>query len=229
MLLMQNDDPVAGGGLPVIHITQAQYDANPSAYNDPNVLVHITNATGGNLQGSDVSYDSTLKFNNIGDIATKAIAKVEPSDTALYAHAVGTYFINKDGEYCVTDSAIAVNGTITKGTNCHVVTVADELSSINSNLSAFLTVTTDTVDNFSVASGQYGQITDVPVPTISGYRMVDILRWNVVGTNSSWCAPTTAWFSSDRTKYNVQVRNTATSGHDVTNATITTRFLFMKR
>lgn len=136
MLLMQNDDPVAGGGLPVIHITQAQYDANPSAYNDPNVLVHITNATGGNLQGSDVSYDSTLKFNNIGDIATKAIAKVEPSDTALYAHAVGTYFINKDGEYCVTDSAIAVNGTITKGTNCHVVTVADELSSINSNLSS---------------------------------------------------------------------------------------------
>lgn len=138
MLLMQNDDPIAGGGLPVIHITQAQYDANPSAYNDPNVLVHIKDAVGGNLQGKDVSYDSTLKFNNIGDIATKSLAKVEPSDTALYAHAVGTYFINKDGEYCVTDSAIAVNGTITKGTNCHVVTVGDELSSINSKLTGIV-------------------------------------------------------------------------------------------
>ena len=121
MLTMQGGDSLVGG-LPIIHITYQQYIANPSAYQDPDVIVHISGfPTAGNLPADYVGYDSNLNMEDIGNIATKAIAKVEPSDTALYLHNVGTGFINKDGNYCITDVQISIGGTITLGTNCHVV------------------------------------------------------------------------------------------------------------
>lgn len=121
MLTLQGGDSLVGG-LPIIHITYQQYIANPSAYQDPDVIVHISGfPTAGNMPADYVGYDSNLNMEDIGNIATKAIAKVEPSDTALYLHEVGTGFINKDGNYCITDVQISVGGTITLGTNCHVV------------------------------------------------------------------------------------------------------------
>lgn len=130
MLTMQGGDSLVGG-LPIIHITYQQYIANPSAYQDPDVIVHISGfPTAGNMPADYVGYDSNLNMEDIGNIATKAIAKVEPSDTALYLHNVGDGFINKDGNYCITDVQISIGGTITLGTNCHVVD-----GGISSNLS----------------------------------------------------------------------------------------------
>lgn len=121
MMTMQGGDSLVGG-LPIIHITYQQYIANPRAYQDPDVIVHISGfPTAGNLPADYVGYDSNLNMEDIGNIATKAIAKVEPSDTALYLHNVGDGFINKDGNYCITDVQIAVGGSIALGTNCHVV------------------------------------------------------------------------------------------------------------
>ena len=147
MVIMQNGDQIAGGGLPVIHITQAQYDANPSAYADPNVLVHITDAPRSHLQASDVEYDSNMGVDNIGNIATNSLGKVEykSDNVALYAHAVGEYFINKDGEYCVCTSAISVGQTLTKNTNYTVTDIASEIKEINSNVSPIIQSYTPTI------------------------------------------------------------------------------------
>lgn len=165
MLTMQGGDSLVGG-LPIIHITYQQYIANPSAYHDPDVIVHITGfPTAGNMPADYVGYDSTLNMEDIGNIATKAIAKVEPSDTALYLHNVGTYFINKNGNMCKTDLQISVGGTITLGTNCHVCSdgVAND---INSNLSASLSSTGLSFINCNYVEGGYAKIGNLCVVNI---------------------------------------------------------------
>lgn len=135
-MLIYNGQVIAGGGTIVLPMTRAEYEANKAVLDTADVWVDLTDEPDQVASADEIAYwvGQTQKgMGYIGDIATKAIAKVEPTDTALYLHAVGTYFINKDGNTCVTDVQIPVGGTITLNTNCHVCSdgVAND---INSNL-----------------------------------------------------------------------------------------------
>ena len=65
-----------------------------------------------------------------------AISSVETTNTAVSAHAVGSYFINASGQFVKTTSAIAIGDTIivkpTVGYNCEATTVGDILEALNS-------------------------------------------------------------------------------------------------
>lgn len=96
------------------------------------------------LDADDIPYNLTQSVGDvidsnitaINDRALKTnIAKVEPSNTALYRHEAGTYFINKDGNMCRATSLIQVGNTITVNSNCVVVDVGGEISQINNDLS----------------------------------------------------------------------------------------------
>lgn len=96
------------------------------------------------LDADDIPYNLTQSVGDaidsnitaINDRALKTnVAKVEPSNTALYRHEVGTYFINKDGNMCRATSLIQVGNTITVNSNCVVVDVGGEISQINNDLS----------------------------------------------------------------------------------------------
>lgn len=98
-----------------------------------------------NLDADDIPYNLTQSVgdaidSNITAISDRAlktnIAKVEPGNTALYRHEVGTYFVNKDGNMCRATSLIQVGNTITVNSNCVVVDVGGEISQINNDLSA---------------------------------------------------------------------------------------------
>lgn len=208
MLTMQGGDSLVGG-LPIIHITYQQYIANPSAYHDPDVIVHITGfPTAGNMPADYVGYDSNLNMEDIGNIATKAIAKVEPSDTALYLHPVGSYFINKDGNACKTDVQISVGGTITLGTNCHVVDgVAND---INSNLLE-KAVGFKTSATFLANTG-YADI-DVPSGiTLNSNSVVTAMRYDVGITSNAYFIASGGVINP--TKIRLQVNTTLT--YDIT-------------
>lgn len=132
-MLIHRGNIIAGGGTIVMPMTRAEYEANKTVLDSADVWVDLTDEPDSVADGECIQYNPDMNFEDIGNIATKAIAKVEPSDTALYLHPVGSYFINKDGNSCKTDVQISVGGTITLGTNCHVVDgVAND---INSNLS----------------------------------------------------------------------------------------------
>lgn len=123
-MLIYNGQIIAGGGTIVLPMTRAEYEANKAILDSADVWVDLTDEPDQVATADQIAYsvDGVQKgMGYIGDIATKAIAKVEPTDTALYLHEVGTGFINKDGDYCITDVQISVGGTITLGTNCHVV------------------------------------------------------------------------------------------------------------
>ena len=135
-MLIYNGQIIAGGGTIVLPMTRAEYEANKAVLDTADVWVDLTDEADQVASADEIAYwvGQTQKgMGYIGDIATKAIAKVEPTDTALYLHAVGTYFINKDGNTCVTDVQIPVGGTITLGTNCHVCSDG-VANNINSNL-----------------------------------------------------------------------------------------------
>ena len=120
-MLIYKGQIIAGGGTIVMPMTRADYEANKTVLDSADVWVDLTDEPDSIADGECIQYNSDMNFEDIGNIATKAIAKVEPSDTALYLHKVGTGFINKDGNYCITDVEIAVGGSIALGTNCHVV------------------------------------------------------------------------------------------------------------
>ena len=137
-MLIYNGQITAGGGTIVLSMTRAEYEANKAILDSADVWVDLTDEPDQVATADQIAYsvDSVQKsMGYIGDIATKAVAKVEPTDTALYLHEAGEYFINKDGDACKVDLQIPVNGTIALGTNCHVLPkgVAND---INSNLSA---------------------------------------------------------------------------------------------
>lgn len=135
-MLIYKGNIIAGGGTIVMPMTRAEYEANKTVLDSADVWVDLTDEPDQVAEADQIAYsvDNVQKgMGYIGDIATKAVAKVEPTDTALYLHEVGEYFINKDGDACKVDIQIPVNGTITLGTNCHVLPkgVAND---INSNL-----------------------------------------------------------------------------------------------
>ena len=61
------------------------------------------------------------------------LATVEETSTASKAYATGAYFVY-DAKLCRATSDIAQGGTITVGTNCEVVALADEVATANGNL-----------------------------------------------------------------------------------------------
>ena len=73
------------------------------------------------------------------DAIESQIGYVEATDTAVSAHAIGSYFINKTGQFVKTTTAIAVGDTISVGTgandNCVATDIAGVLSELNSNSS----------------------------------------------------------------------------------------------
>ena len=115
-MLIYNGQVIAGGGTIVLPMTRAEYEANKAVLDTADVWVDLTDEPDQVATAEQIAYsvDGTQKsMGYIGDIATKAVAKVEPTDTALYLHEVGEYFINKDGNACKVDIQIPVNGTIT--------------------------------------------------------------------------------------------------------------------
>lgn len=68
------------------------------------------------------------------DTIESQIGYVEATDTAISAHAVGSYFINKTGQFVKTTSAIAVGDTIAVGTNCQATDIAGVLKELNSKI-----------------------------------------------------------------------------------------------
>lgn len=154
-MLIYNGQIIAGGGTIVLPMTRAEYEANKTILDSADVWVDLTDEPDQVAEADQIAYsvDGVQKgMGYIGDIATKAIAKVEPSDTALYAHAVGEYFINKDGELCRTTSAIQVGQTITVGTNCVITSVGGEIKQINSNLTAKTVVPQNFINGQTVAN-----------------------------------------------------------------------------
>lgn len=87
------------------------------------------------------------------DTIESQIGYVEPTDTATSAHAVGSYFINKLGQFVKATAAIAVGDTIAVGTNVVATDIAGVLSELNNNkLSLILTKSDDSqgvVDRFT--------------------------------------------------------------------------------
>lgn len=77
-----------------------------------------------------VSAQNEVSLNPFVSNAPDNIAPKQTSDTASKLIEVGEYFINKNGDLCQCDVQIASGGTITIGTNCHVVSdgVANGLS-----------------------------------------------------------------------------------------------------
>lgn len=162
-MLIYKGQIIAGGGTIVMPMTRAEYEANKAVLDSADVWVDLTDEPDSVADGECVQYDSDLNFEDIGNIATKAIAKVEPSDTARYLHKVGEGFINKDGNYCITDVQISVGGTITLGTNCHVVD-----GGISSNLSSRYNMAKLLYNNASITLD--GQISD----SNDGWAYIDL-------------------------------------------------------
>ena len=108
-MLIYNGQIIAGGGTIVLPMTRAEYEANKAILDSADVWVDLTDEPDQIATADQIAYsvDGVQKgMNYIGDIATKAVAKVEPTDRAL-------------------------NGTITLGTNCHVLPkgVANDINS----------------------------------------------------------------------------------------------------
>lgn len=123
-MLIYNGQIIAGGGTIVLPMTRAEYEANKAILDSADVWVDLTDEPDAIATADQVAFwvgQTQKSVGYIGDIATKALAKVEPTDTALYLHEVGTYFINKDGNMCMTDLQIAIGGTIVLDANCHVL------------------------------------------------------------------------------------------------------------
>ena len=166
-MLIYNGQIIAGGGTIVLPMTRAEYEANKAILDSADVWVDLTDEPDQVATAEQIAYsvDNVQKsMGYIGDIATKAIAKVEPTDTALYLHEVGEYFINKDGDACKVDLQIPVNGTITLGTNCHILSkgVAND---INNNLSDLTDIVTNNTQIATLADGVEQNF----VATDSGY------------------------------------------------------------
>ena len=68
------------------------------------------------------------------DAIESQIGYVEPTDIASSAHAVGSYFINKSGQFVKTTAAIAVGDTIAIGTNVVATDIAGVLGELNADL-----------------------------------------------------------------------------------------------
>lgn len=163
-MLIYNGQIIAGGGTIVLPMTRAEYEANKAVLDTADVWIDLTDEPDQVATADEIAYrvsNVQKGMGYIGDIATKAIAKVEPTDTALYLHEVGTPFINKDGNYCITDVQIAVGGTITLGTNCHVVD-----GGINSNIPKF--VVSYTPSSVQMAPTNSIDVTIVDPPEVTG-------------------------------------------------------------
>ena len=117
-------------------ISGAEYEL--AAKSETSYVTSVNGQTGiVTLDADDIPYNSSQSVGNaINNRALKTnIAKVEPSDTAIYRHEVGTFFINKDGDMCRTTSLITVGSTIVVNSNCVVRDVGTELNQLNADLS----------------------------------------------------------------------------------------------
>lgn len=163
-MLIYNGQIIAGGGTIVLPMTRAEYEANKAILDSADVWVDLTDEPDQVAEADQIAFwvGQTQKgMGYIGDIATKAVAKAEPTDTALYLHEVGEYFINKDGDACKVDLQIPVDGTITLGTNCHVLTkgVANDIGGNLTIKSYVVTMNPDT----SVSG--YSKIGNTAIPS----------------------------------------------------------------
>lgn len=203
---------IAGGGTIVMPMTRAEYEANKTVLDSADVWVDLIDEPDQVAEADQIAYsvNNVQKgMGYIGDIATKAVAKVEPSDTALYLHEVGEYFINKDGDACKVDSQIPVNGTITLGTNCHVVSdgVAND---INSNLSDIVKIGVYTSDNVSIPILGFAEAS-IPISVPTGYKIVNTIYGTAQGTNSTFVFCCNTWYTSTEYKATFRSVNSQTA------------------
>lgn len=179
---------IAGGGTIVLPMTRAEYEANKTVLDSADVWVDLTDEPDQVAEADQIAYsvgNVQKSMGYIGDIATKAIAKVEPSDTALYAHAVGEYFINKDGELCRTTSTISINQTITVGTNCAVVTVADEIRRTDTLSRGIEIPSNSNMDNY-ITPGKYFCYNTATAQTITNAPFIAGYSFEVNVAGSDW-------------------------------------------
>lgn len=192
-MLIYNGQIIAGGGTIVLPMTRAEYEANKAILDSADVWVDLTDEPDQIAEADQVAFwvgQTQKSVGYIGDIATKALAKVEPTDTALYLHEVGTGFINKDGNYCITDIQISVGESIVLGTNCHVVD-----GGISSNLShEYVEVSINNGDKWGVLLNRLYSAIDatkitpfskIVVAGRSIYNCIDVAGSFSVATNTS--------------------------------------------
>lgn len=127
----------AGAG--IVELTQAQYDALPTATKNDGRIYAITDGTSTAL-AEDVYYDNTnskLTSSNVQDAMDELslsvfgdFASIEASNTASKAYAVGDYFVYDSKFYRVT-SAIEQGDTIVPDTNVVQTTVGEEVKALD--------------------------------------------------------------------------------------------------
>lgn len=93
----------------------------------------------GVIKRNNIVYGDTSELENrikkLEDVTVESqIGYIEATDTATSAHTVGSYFINKSGQFVKTTSAIAVGDIITIGTNCQATDIAEVLTELNSKI-----------------------------------------------------------------------------------------------
>lgn len=172
MLILQNGDVIAGGGVPILHMTYADYLANQSALDASDVFVDTIDEPTELAYADEIGYgDTTLDY--VGDIATQALGDVELTDTATKLHTVGSYFVNKAGKYCRTTVQINVGSTIVVGTNCVETDIGAEVKGVKDTIGNYGKVLVDAV----LAVGQ-------TVPNLSDYLFFQVTSWSSWSTNS---------------------------------------------
>lgn len=83
--------------------------------------------------GANTAASNANAMINRFDISLSSIALMEPTGTAIMAHAVDSYFY-LNGVLYVTKSPIAVGDTITNGVNCQPVVLIENLPSTEDDL-----------------------------------------------------------------------------------------------
>lgn len=146
----------------------------------------VTSAVDGNFAGLDANGNLTDSGHKHSDYLTQhqdisgkadkiAISSVETTNTAVSAHAVGSYFINASGQFVKATSAIAIGDTIivkpTVGYNCEETTIADVLKSANDNIGNLSSLTTKVKDNIVNAVNEVNVVLPkgtIPSITVNG-------------------------------------------------------------
>lgn len=213
-MLIYNGQVIAGGGTIVMPMTRAEYEANKAVLDTADVWIDLTDEPDQVAEADQIAYSVggvQKGMGYIGDIATKAVAKVEPSDTALYLHEVGEYFINKDGNACKVDTQIPVGGAITLGANCHVVDgVAND---INSKLVKYKDLThsasnSDTSAYYATLSSDIRTAIGSPNATILSATVVDFGSFS---TQADKVLPNVVLTSDNSSAITFKTGNTFTS------------------
>ncbi len=154
-----------------VTLTQAQYDALTEAEKKNGTVYYISDSSAV-MDASDVGIDGG---GNLQDIVG-SVATIE-SSPATATHAVGDYIVYNGQLYKVT-SAISVGQTLTPGTNISATTAGAELTSLNTGLRTFTSVSA-VGDRATGVSGGYAYLNDHTV-------LVQIIGTMNLNTNNAY-------------------------------------------